>query len=160
PQKPDIDVAIAGAGFSGLGMAIKLQQRNLTTGGTRTFAVLEKASAVGGTWRDNRYPGCACDVQSNLYSFSFAANPDWTRPYPTQPAIWAYLERCADRFDVRKNIRFNAKLTRAAWDDAAQFWRLETADGNKLTARALVSGMGGLHVPNMPDIPGLSSFKG
>src|SRR5262249_31686126 len=91
---------------------------------------------------------------------SFAPNPDWTRLYPTQPEIQAYLERCVDKFAIRDNLRFNAKLTRASWDDDAQFWRLETADGYKLTARALVSGMGGLRVPNMPDIPGMASFKG
>lgn len=153
--KPDFDVAIIGAGFSGLGMAIRLKQQ-----GKRSFVVLEKADAVGGTWRENRYPGCACDIQSNLYSFSFASNPNWSRLYPPQQEIWDYLEACADKFGVRGNIRFGARLKRAAWDDAAKFWRVETADGRTLTARAVVSGMGGLHVPNMPEFPGLDAFKG
>ena len=154
-MKPDFDVAIAGAGFSGLGMAINLKAQN-----KRSFVVLEKADAVGGTWRDNRYPGCACDVQSNLYSFSFAPNPNWTRLYPTQQEIWDYLEKCADLYRVRDHIRFNARITKAAWDDAAKLWRIETADGKTLTARALVSGMGGLHVPNFPNLPGMNAFKG
>ncbi|HVY86990.1 MAG TPA: NAD(P)/FAD-dependent oxidoreductase [Caulobacterales bacterium] len=152
---PDVDVAIAGAGFSGLGMAIALKRE-----GKRSFVVLEKAGAVGGTWRDNRYPGCACDIPSNLYSFSFAPNPNWTRLFPTQAEIWAYLERCADAFGVRPHLRFNAAVKRAAWDDAQKLWRIETADGKMLTARAFVSGMGGLHVPHMPELSGLDSFKG
>ncbi|MES1158678.1 MAG: NAD(P)/FAD-dependent oxidoreductase [Terricaulis silvestris] len=152
---PDFDVAIAGAGFSGLGMAIALKRE-----GKRGFVVLEKADAVGGTWRENRYPGCACDIPSNLYSFSFAPNPNWSRLFPTQKEIWDYLETCTDRFGVRPHIKFNAGLKRAAWDDAAQLWRIETSDKQTLTARALVSGMGGLHVPNMPDMPGMEVFKG
>jgi cation diffusion facilitator CzcD-associated flavoprotein CzcO len=152
---PDFDVAIIGAGFSGLGMAIALKRE-----AKRSFVVLEKADAVGGTWRDNRYPGCACDIQSNLYSFSFAPNPNWTRLYPTQPEIWAYLEDCADRFGVRDNIRFNAKLGRAAWDDGAKLWRLDASDGASISARALVSGMGGLHIPHLPRIEGRERFKG
>jgi len=152
---PDFDVAIAGAGFSGLGMAIRLKQE-----GTRSFVVLEKAQTVGGTWRDNRYPGAACDIPSNLYSFSFAPNPNWTRLYPPQQEIQAYLEDCASCFGVREHIRFGAALARAAWDDAAHVWRIETRDGRALTARALVSGMGGLHVPNLPDLPGRESFQG
>lgn len=154
-EAPDVDVAIAGAGFSGLGMAIALKRE-----GERGFVVLEKAGAVGGTWRDNRYPGCACDIPSNLYSFSFAPNPNWSRLYPPQAEIWAYLEECAARFGVREHIRFNAVVTRAAWDDAARLWRIETGDGEKLTARAFVSGMGGLHVPNMPEISGRDLFQG
>ncbi|MES1202577.1 MAG: NAD(P)/FAD-dependent oxidoreductase [Pseudomonadota bacterium] len=148
------DVAIAGAGFSGLGMAIALKRE-----GVRSFVVLEKAGAVGGTWRENRYPGCACDIPSNLYSFSFAPNPDWTRLYPPQAEIQAYLERCTDRFGVRDSIRFNTTIKSAAWDETQQLWRIDTNNG-VVHARALVSGMGGLHVPNMPDMPGMAAFKG
>ena len=155
PNAVDVDVAIAGAGFSGLGMAIALKRE-----GKRSFVVLEKADAVGGTWRENRYPGCACDIPSNLYSFSFAPNPNWSRLFPTQKEIWDYLEACTDRYGIRPHLRFNAGLKRAAWDDTGKFWRIETASGDALTARVLVSGMGGLHVPNMPDLPGLASFKG
>ncbi|HWA01617.1 MAG TPA: NAD(P)/FAD-dependent oxidoreductase [Caulobacterales bacterium] len=155
PAAPDFDVIIAGAGFSGLGMAIALKRA-----GRESFLVLEKADRVGGTWRENRYPGCACDIPSNLYSFSFAPNPDWTRLYPTQSEIWAYLERCADRFDLRRHIRFNSALTKAEWDEADNLWRLQAGGGETLTARALVSGMGGLHVPRLPDLPGADRFAG
>lgn len=152
---PDFDVIIAGAGFSGLGMAIALKRE-----GTRSFVVLEKAGAVGGTWRDNIYPGCACDIPSNLYSFSFAPNPRWTHFYPGQAEIWNYLDKCTDRFGVREHIRFNNAVTAAAWDDAAQVWRVTASDGKPLTARAFVSGMGGLHVPHMPEIKGYDLFRG
>ena len=99
-------------------------------------------------------------MQSNLYSFSFALNPDWSRLYPPQQEIWDYLERCADRFGVRAHIRFGARVSRAAWDETANLWRIGVAGGADVTARALVSGMGGLHVPNLPTIPGLDDFKG
>ena len=92
----DTDIAIIGSGFSGLGMAIRLKQA-----GINDFVVLERAGEVGGTWQANTYPGCACDVPSHLYSFSFAPNPDWTQTYSTQPEIWAYLRRVADDFGVR-----------------------------------------------------------
>ncbi len=122
--------------------------------------MLEKAQSIGGTWRDNHYPGAACDIPSSLYSFSFAPNPHWTRIFPPQREIQDYLERTVDAFGVRQHMRFGKKITRAAWDDAAKFWRIDTDDGDTLTARAFVSGMGGLHTPNMPDLPGLAEFKG
>jgi len=150
-----LDVLIVGAGFSGLGMAIKLKQR-----GGFSFLVLEKADSLGGTWRDNHYPGAACDIPSNLYSFSFAQNPSWTRLYPPQSEIKAYLESCADRFGVRPHLRFGAALTRASWDDRAQLWRCETSTGDVIHARALISGMGGLHTPHLPDLAGMDSFQG
>lgn len=149
------DVLIVGAGFSGLGMAIRLKQR-----GGLSFAVIEKADSLGGTWRDNHYPGAACDIPSNLYSFSFAQNPDWTRLYPPQAEIKAYLEACADRFGVRPHLKFNTALKRACWDEAAQAWRCETGAGDIITARALISGMGGLHLPRLPDLPGMERFQG
>jgi cation diffusion facilitator CzcD-associated flavoprotein CzcO len=151
----DFDVAIAGTGFSGLGMAIALKRE-----AKRSFVVFEKAASVGGTWRENDYPGCACDVPSHLYSFSFEQNPNWSRMFPTQPEIRAYLEATADKYRVRDNIRFNTAVTAARWDDAAQLWRVETSDGRVTTARVFVSGMGGLHVPQFPDLPGRESFAG
>ncbi|AOY92248.1 4-hydroxyacetophenone monooxygenase [Cupriavidus sp. USMAA2-4] len=150
-----IDIAIVGSGFAGLAMAIRLKQS-----GQHDFAILEKADAVGGTWRDNHYPGCACDVQSHLYSFSFAPNPGWSRMFSTQPEIRAYLEHCADRFGLRPHLRLSHELRRAAWDEAGACWRLEMADGRRLSARVLVSGMGGLSRPAYPRIPGLDSFAG
>src|SRR5260221_12713993 len=96
-----VRIAIVGAGFSGLGMAIRLKQR-----GQRDFVVIEKAADVGGTWRDNTYPGCACDIPSHLYSFSFALNPQWSRPYSPQSEIWDYLLRCAERFGILPDIHY------------------------------------------------------
>ncbi|RZU31301.1 flavin-containing monooxygenase [Blastococcus saxobsidens] len=150
----EVGVAIIGSGFAGLGMAIALKRR-----GETDFVLLERADDVGGTWRDNTYPGAACDVQSNLYSFSFAQNPDWGRSYSEQPEIQAYLRGVADRFDVRRHCVFGADVTAARWDDAAQRWLVTTAAGG-FRARVLVSAAGALADPTYPDIPGLDSFAG
>ena len=150
----DVGVAIIGSGFAGLGMAIALKNR-----GEDDFVVLERADDVGGTWRDNTYPGAACDVQSNLYSFSFAPNPDWGRSYSEQPEIQAYLQATADRFDVRRHCVFGADVTSARWDDATRRWLVSTAAG-EFRARVLVSAAGALADPTYPDLPGLDSFAG
>jgi cation diffusion facilitator CzcD-associated flavoprotein CzcO len=150
----EVDVAIVGSGFSGLGMAIRLTQE-----GRDDFVVLERGDDVGGTWHYNTYPGCACDVPSHLYSFSFAPNPEWSHTYSPQPEIGAYLRRCADRFGVRSKVRLNTTVRAAEWDDAAGRWRIDT-DRGALSARVLVAGMGPLAEPKIPDIPGLDSFKG
>ena len=150
----DVKVAIIGSGFAGMGMAIALLKR-----GEHDFAVLELADDVGGTWRDNTYPGAACDVQSNLYSFSFAPNPDWPRSYSEQPEIQAYLQATADRFDVRRHCVFGADVTSARWDDATRRWLVLTAAG-EFRARVLVSAAGALADPTYPDLPGLDSFAG
>lgn len=149
------DIAIIGSGFAGLGMAIRLKQA-----GMDDFLVFERADAIGGTWRDNHYPGCACDVQSHLYSFSFAPNPDWSRMFSTQPEIRRYLEHCTDRFDLRGHLRLSHELERAEWDAPAALWRLRMRDGRRVRARVLVSGMGGLSRPSIPDIAGLDTFAG
>lgn len=149
-----VDVAIVGSGFAGLGMAIKLKQA-----GRDDFVVLERADDVGGTWRDNTYPGCQCDVPSNVYSFSFAPNPRWSRTFAPQQEIWEYLRAVTERYALRPQIRFGAELTNAAWDDAAQRWTVETARGT-LTARVLVGAMGALSQPAIPDLPGLDRFGG
>ncbi|CAG9175347.1 flavin-containing monooxygenase [Cupriavidus pampae] len=155
PVDAHCDVAIIGSGFAGLAMGIRLRQS-----GVEDFAIFEKADALGGTWRDNHYPGCACDVQSHLYSFSFAPNPDWSRMFSPQPEIRAYLERCADRFGLRPHLRFGHELRRALWDERAGVWRLDMANGARISARVLVSGMGGLSRASIPDIPGLETFAG
>jgi cation diffusion facilitator CzcD-associated flavoprotein CzcO len=147
-------VAVVGTGFSGLGMAA-----GLLRDGIDDFVVLERASGIGGTWRDNDYPGCACDIPSNLYSFSFAPNPRWSRSYSPQGEIREYLERTADRLGITPHIRFEAGLERADWDDDAQLWRLHTARG-PLTASVLVAGCGPLAEPSIPSIPGLREFPG
>src|ERR1700754_4167049 len=148
-----VDVAIVGSGFAGLGAAVRLAQA-----GRNDFIVLEKGESLGGTWRDNTYPGCACDVQSHLYSFSFAPNPDWSRLYARQPEIQAYLEDIADRFGLRARIRFGATVIAAQW--SGRHWLVRLSDGSSLTARVLVWGTGALHEPSMPDIPGLDEFAG
>ncbi|HEV7148387.1 MAG TPA: NAD(P)/FAD-dependent oxidoreductase [Pedococcus sp.] len=148
-------VVIVGTGFSGLGMAIRLAQR-----GEQDFLLLEKAQDVGGTWRDNRYPGCACDVPSRLYSFSFDQNPTWSRDFAPASEIWAYLQGVADRYAVRDRIAFGADLRSAVFDDQARRWSLTAADGRAWTCDALVLGVGALHEPRLPDIPGLDSFAG
>ncbi|MDP3857082.1 MAG: NAD(P)/FAD-dependent oxidoreductase [Stagnimonas sp.] len=151
-----VDIAIIGTGFAGLGMAVKLKEA-----GIANFVILEKAGDVGGTWRDNHYPGCACDVQSHLYSFSFAQNPNWSRMFSPQPEIWAYLRGVADQHGLRPHIRFNNELAEARWDEATSLWQLRSADGRRYAVRVLISGMGGLSRASFPkDIPGLDGFKG
>jgi len=147
----DTDVAIIGSGFAGLGMAIRLKQA-----GRDDFLVLERGDDVGGTWHYNTYPGCACDVPSHLYSFSFAPNPGWSRTYSHQPEILRYLRRCADDFGVRGHVRFSCEVSEARWDGR---WRLETSDGT-ISARVLVSATGALAESKLPDIPGIDRFEG
>jgi cation diffusion facilitator CzcD-associated flavoprotein CzcO len=147
-------IVIVGSGFSGLGMAIKLKEA-----GIHDFTVLERAGDIGGTWRDNTYPGCQCDVPSNLYSFSFAPNPGWTRTFPLQPEIQEYLRGVADRFEIRPHVRFGHALESAAWDEDERLWRIETSQGT-LTANFFIPGIGGLSEPSVPDIPGLDRFRG
>ncbi len=150
----EVRVAIIWSGFAGLGMAIALRRR-----GETDFVVLERAHDVGGTWRDNTYPGAACDVQSNLYSFSFAPNPDWGRSYSEQPEIQAYLQRVADRFGIRQHCEFGADVSSARWDDAARRWHVRTSAG-EFRAQVLVSAAGALADPTYPDIAGLDTFAG
>ena len=147
-----VDVAIVGSGFSGLGAAVRLRGA-----GRDDFLILEKGDSLGGTWRDNTYPGCACDVQSHLYSFSFAPNPEWTRTFARQPEIRAYLERVADRFGLRDRIRFGAEVTAARW--VGKGWELQLADGSQVRARVVVWGTGALHEPSVPDLPGLDARR-
>jgi cation diffusion facilitator CzcD-associated flavoprotein CzcO len=150
----DTDVVIVGAGFGGLGAAIRLAQE-----GTHDFVVLERGSDVGGTWSANTYPGCQCDVPSNLYSFSFAPKPDWSHSYPEQPQILAYLRDCVRRFGIGDRIRLNCEMLGATWAAEERRWRIETSDG-ELSARLLVAAPGLLSEPTMPLIPGLESFRG
>jgi cation diffusion facilitator CzcD-associated flavoprotein CzcO len=155
PAAAGLDVAIVGSGFAGLGMAIALEGQ-----GRSDYEVFERADSLGGTWRDNHYPGCACDVPTPLYSFSFAPNPDWSYLYARHDEIRAYLENCADEFGVRDRIQFNNGVATAAWDDDAGRWNLTLDDGSKRTARVVVAGIGGLNRPVLPDIPGLEDFSG
>ncbi|QNS05725.1 flavin-containing monooxygenase [Streptomyces xanthii] len=149
-----VRVAVIGSGFGGLGAAVRLRREGITD-----FVVLERASAVGGTWRDNSYPGCACDVPSHLYSFSFAPNPDWPRTFSGQEKIHDYLEHVADVFRIRPHIRFDSEVKQARWDAEKLWWVVETTRGT-LTADVVVSATGPLSDPKVPDIPGLDTFEG
>jgi cation diffusion facilitator CzcD-associated flavoprotein CzcO len=145
---------IVGTGFSGIGMAIRLLRD-----GERDFVLLERADEIGGTWRDNTYPGCRCDVPSHLYSFSFAPNPSWSSTFSPQPEILDYLRGVAERFGVLPHVRFATELESAEWDDGEACWRLETSQGS-LTADVLIAAQGPLSDPLVPDLPGLDSFAG
>ncbi|MDZ4350323.1 MAG: NAD(P)/FAD-dependent oxidoreductase [Xanthomonadaceae bacterium] len=155
PAEPPLDALIVGAGFSGLCVAIALRKAG------RRFRVLEQADRLGGTWRDNHYPGAACDVPSNLYCYSFAPNPDWSRSYPRQAEIQAYLERCVDDFGVRDALSFGQEVHSARFDESDNLWRVTVAgSADPITARALVLATGGLSRPKLPEIPGIGDFAG
>ncbi|MEJ7597952.1 MAG: alpha/beta hydrolase fold domain-containing protein [Kofleriaceae bacterium] len=147
-------VAIVGSGFGGLGMAIRLAQR-----GERDFVIFERADRLGGVWRDNTYPGCACDVESHLYSFSFARNPSWTRAYSPQPEILAYLQACSRRFELAPHLRFGHTILECAWQPELDRWRISTSRG-EYTADVLVSAGGGLSEPVLPNLRGMARFAG
>jgi cation diffusion facilitator CzcD-associated flavoprotein CzcO len=150
----DVQIAIAGAGLAGLGMAIALRRD-----GIEDFVVLERAEDLGGTWRDNTYPGCACDIASVLYSYADAQNPGWTRAFAPQPEIQAYIQDVARRHDLDRHIRYRHEVLGATWDDDAQRWQIATSDGD-FTAEILISAVGALADPSIPDLPGLETFTG
>jgi cation diffusion facilitator CzcD-associated flavoprotein CzcO len=149
-----LDVVIIGSGFSGLGMAVALQQRG------QKYVVLEKGDGVGGTWRENRYPGCACDIPSQLYSFSFAPNAQWSHHYAPQREILSYLQRTAADAGVVPHCRFSQEVVSCTWNDEACTWTVVTTTGETYVARHLVLGVGGLHHPKFPDVRGRETFRG
>ena len=150
-----VETLIIGAGFSGICMGIKLREA-----GMNSFLIIEKSADIGGTWWDNRYPGCACDIPSHLYSFSFEPSTEWTRMYPGQREIHAYLKGVVERHELAPNIRLNTRFCEAVWDESTGEWHATTLDGLRIRARVLVSGMGALHVPRYPEIKGIERFKG
>jgi cation diffusion facilitator CzcD-associated flavoprotein CzcO len=152
---PTPRVAILGAGAAGLCMAMQLQDA-----GIHSFTIYEKSDGVGGTWRDNTYPGAACDVPSHLYSFSFAPKTDWSRKFPRQPEILSYFESLVDSHGLGPHLRLGTAVVAATWDDGDATWDLELADGEHVTADVVVSGLGQLNRPNIPDIAGLDRFAG
>lgn len=154
PEGPHSRVIIVGSGFAGVGAAIRLRQSGLTD-----FVMLERAGELGGVWRDNVYPGCACDVQSHLYEYSFAPNPDWTERFASGPEIWAYLERCATQFGVRPHLRVRHSVRELRWDNAGARWRVDTSAG-PFTADVVVAAVGALSEPLVPALPGLEQFEG
>lgn len=156
PDKPPVHTRalVIGTGFSGLGMGIALQKLGVE------FVILEKAGDIGGTWRDNTYPGCACDIPSHLYSFSFEPKPDWKNPFSLQPEIQEYLEGVADKYGLRRYVEFDSKVDRGYWDDDEYRWHVFTTDGREYVAQFLISGAGALHIPSFPEIEGREDFAG
>lgn len=150
---PHYRVAVLGAGMSGLCMAIELRKH-----GVGDFVILEKAAGVGGTWRENTYPGVACDVPSHLYSFSFELNPDWTHAFSGGDEIRAYCERCVKRYDLAPHLQLKAEVCAITFDGS--LWQLRLTDGRQMSADLVVSGLGGLHRPNHAAIDGRESFAG
>ncbi|MEV0685169.1 NAD(P)/FAD-dependent oxidoreductase [Nocardia sp. NPDC050378] len=147
-------IAVLGAGFGGIGLTIKLQEA-----GFDDIVVLERADDLGGTWQANTYPGCACDVPSQLYSFSFAPNPEWSRTYGKQPEILDYLRTVAERHGILGHLRLGTELLDARWDDADSLWRIETSRG-ELTADYFISAAGVFAEAKYPALPGLDTFAG
>ena len=148
-------IAIVGTGFSGICAAIKLKEA-----GFDNFVLYEKASEIGGTWRDNTYPGAACDVKSHLYSFSFEPNANWSRVFSGQAEILAYLKRCVEKYQLQRHIVFNWELKSAVYDDDAHAWQISNSEGASAVANFLVLGNGALHIPQLPQIAGIEAFGG
>ena len=148
-------IAIIGSGFSGLCLGIQLQKA-----GIDAFTIFEKSDRLGGTWRDNTYPGAACDVPSSLYCFSFEQKTDWSRLWSPQEEIRDYMEHCARKYDLVRHIRFGTEIASARFDAGAGVWRLRTTGGEEIVADVLVSAVGQLNRPAIPAIPGLDRFRG
>ena len=155
-MKISTDVAIVGAGFAGIGMAIELERAGISD-----YTIVERAGDVGGIWRDNAYPGCACDIPSMLYSFSFApAAHAWTRHFPGRDEIWEYLRRLARENGILQRIRFDWDMRDASYDETACRWQLRSSAGDELDARVVVLATGALNRPQLPSFPGLERFEG
>jgi cation diffusion facilitator CzcD-associated flavoprotein CzcO len=147
-------VTIIGAGFSGICMAIKLRRAGVP------FTILEKGDRVGGVWRDNTYPGAACDIPSHLYSFSFEPSHDWSRKYGTQPEIQSYIAQCSRKYGIDEHIRFGQEVVRAEFDEDSGSWTIGIRGGDDVTSQFVVTAMGQLSLPAEPQYPGLDSFAG
>ncbi len=148
-------IAVIGTGFAGLCMGIKLKQA-----GIESFTIFEQAPELGGTWRDNDYPGCACDVQSHVYSYSFEPNPKWSRMFAPQKEIRAYTEHCAQKYGLLPHIRLSCKVVSARFDEASATWELTLGSGERVTVDMICSATGFLNRPQVPQIPGLDKFEG
>jgi len=148
-------IVIIGCGFGGMAIAIELKKH-----GIEDFLILERASDIGGVWRDNSYPGAACDVVSRFYSFSFDRNREWSQTFAPQAEIWEYQLETVERFGIRPHVRFNTEVLRATFDEKAGEWTVETADGHRVTTPVLVSAVGLFNTANIPDIPGRETFEG
>lgn len=154
-ERRDYKVIVIGFGFAGLCLGMQLRRA-----GIDSFLILEKASDVGGTWRDNAYPGAACDVPSFLYCFSFEMKTDWSRKWAPQPEILEYIRNCANKYDLLGHVRSSTEVESAVFDEAASRWHVRTRDGREYTAQFLVSAVGQLNRPHVPALQGLGSFEG
>lgn len=154
-MEENVDVVIIGAGFAGLGMGIKLKMQ-----GDESFVILEKANEIGGTWRDNTYPGCGCDIPSLLYSYSFEPNPSWSRSFSRQGEILEYIKHCKKKYKMTPHIRFNSEVTEARFDKSLGRWKVRDQQGNQYRARLLVSAAGPFNAPFIPDLKGRDDFEG
>lgn len=154
-MKDNYQAVIIGAGFGGLGMAVRMKQQ-----GFSDFVLIEKGNDVGGCWRDNTYPGAACDVPSHLYSFSFERHYPWSRRFAPQAEILDYLRHCANKYDISRHIRFNTEVSAAEWQEQQQHWRINLNDGTHVTARALITATGQLNQPAYPPLKGIDAFHG
>ncbi|HVM97796.1 MAG TPA: NAD(P)/FAD-dependent oxidoreductase, partial [Candidatus Acidoferrales bacterium] len=148
-------IVIIGSGFGGLGLAIRLKRA-----GVHSFTILEKAGSLGGTWRENTYPGAACDVPSMLYCFSFDQKTDWTRKWSSQAEIRTYMEDSAQRNGILPHIRFDVEVTGASFDESRGTWTVQTRAGEEFVADVLVTAVGQLHHPSIPRIAGVDEFAG
>lgn len=147
-------IVVVGAGFAGIGLGVRLRQA-----GIEDFVVLERNESIGGTWFEHTYPGCACDIPTHLYSYSFARNPDWSRLFPRQEEILDYVHRTAEHHGLTPHIRLGCEMEHAEWDERAVRWRLRTSSG-RLSCDLLVSAIGATAEPDEPAIPGLRAFAG
>lgn len=154
-QQQLLDVLVMGAGFSGIGTAIQLKNR-----GIENFKIIDQGADFGGTWRDNKYPGAACDVPSHLYSFSFEQNPNWSRMFATSDEIHEYMLGVAEKYSLYSKTEFNQKVTGLTYDESSCTWTATTATGRKYTARVVVSGVGALSIPSYPKLEGAETFQG
>lgn len=155
PDNPHHHMVIIGTGFGGLGMAIELKRAGFTD-----FTLVEKSDAIGGTWRDNHYPGAACDVESHLYSFSFAPKTDWSRKFARQPEILAYMQDCAQQYGLYEHIAFNTEIASIVFEESEKRWHLTTTDGRTMTAAVVITACGQLNQPAYPHIEGADRFNG
>ena len=147
-------VVIIGAGLAGVGLGVRLRQA-----GIEDFVIVERNESVGGTWFEHTYPGCACDIPTHLYSYSFARNPNWSRLFPRQQEILEYVRRTADEYGVTSHIRFGCEMERAEWNEDAGTWRVRTSTAGELVCDVLVSAIGATAEPYDPSIPGVAELR-
>lgn len=150
-----LDAIIIGAGFAGIGMAIKLKQS-----GYNSFLILERSNSIGGTWRDNNYPGCACDIPSFLYSFSFELNPNWSNLCAPHDEILEYLNHCVNKYDLKKHLKTNTLVNDVKFNQETGLWKITDKKKSSIKARLLLTAVGGLNEPLFPKTKGINNFKG